>query len=149
MNFEQTVLDMTQQCLQSSRKTLSSLRCQPAARWWRSISVQTVARTDNRCSLVFSQYCRQRGGGQHLFWLPLKPRKDIDGCMTFLVCVPACAYLYALALGSYLSGLFLQVSDLVSNNRQFVTSVSFDKVVSLKHNFKRQLLQVCWLIRVR
>lgn len=33
---------------------------------------------------------------------------------------------------SYLSGLFLEVSDLVSNDRQFVASVGFDEIISLE-----------------
>lgn len=52
-----------------------------------------------------------------------------------LFCFAVCQHLSwinALAPGSYLSGLFLQVSDLVSNNCQFVAGVRFDEVVSLK-----------------
>lgn len=63
--------------------------CQPAARWWRSISVQTAARTGNRCCRVSSRCCMQRGGGQRLFWLPLKPTKR-HVWMRDLLCLCAC-----------------------------------------------------------
>lgn len=49
----------------------------------------------------------------------------MDKCLAGYVC------LHAPAAGSDLSGLFLQVSDLVGDNRQFVASVGFDKLVSL------------------
>lgn len=57
----------------------------------------------------------------------------MDARLVLFVRLRVC--MYTLAAGSYLSGLLLQVSDLVSDNCQFVASVSFDKVVPLyKHN---------------
>lgn len=53
----------------------------------------------------------------------------MDAQLVLFVRLHVC--MYALAPGAYLSGLFLQVSDLVSDNCQFVASVSFDKVVPL------------------
>lgn len=45
---------------------------------------------------------------------------------TFIVCVLVVFY-------AHLPRLFLQVSDLVSNDRQFVASVGFCKIISLKN----------------
>lgn len=39
-------------------------------------------------------------------------------------------------LYTYLFRLFLQVSDLVSNNCQFVASIGFDEIISLKIRMK-------------